>query len=103
MCNQLTYNQAVKDASTSPNERDVLCRWYFDYDNQTPTDGYGFPILMGYAPFCLRRLFNPPKQIQWETNIPVGNLSFQLYDDDGTLVPVNSRTEYLMTLQVSEN
>ena len=103
VCNQLTNNQAVKDASTAENVRDVLVRWYFDYDNQNPTDAYGYPILMGYAPFFLRRLYNPPKQIQWQTNIPVGNLSFQLYRNDGLLMPVYSNTNYLMTLQISEN
>lgn len=103
VCNQLTNNQAVKDASTAENVRDVLVRWYFDYDNQTPTDAYGFPILMGYTPFYLRRLYNPPKQIQWQTNIPIGNLSFQLYRNDGLLMPVNTNTDYLMTLQISEN
>lgn len=100
---QLTNNQAVKDASTAINVRDVLVRWYFTYDNQTPTDGYGFPILMGYSPFFLRRLYNPPKQIQWQTNIPIGNLSFQVYRNDGQLQPVNSKTNFLMTLQISEN
>ena len=103
VCNQLTNNQSVKDASTAENVRDVLVRWYFDYDNQTPTDAYGFPILMGYTPFYLRRLYNPPKQIQWQTNIPIGNLSFQLYRNDGQLMPVNDNTDYLMTLQISEN
>jgi len=103
VCNQLTNNQAVKDASTAENVRDVLVRWYFDYDNQNPTDAYGFPILMGYQPFYLRRLYNPPKQIQWQTNIPVGNLSFQLYNNDGLLQRVDADTNYLMTLQISEN
>jgi hypothetical protein len=103
VCNQLTNNQSVKDASTAASVRDVLVRWYFDYDNQNPTDAFGFPILMGYAPFFLRRLYNPPKQIQWQTNVPVGNLSFQLYRNDGVLQPVNSQTEFLMTLQISEN
>jgi hypothetical protein len=103
VCNQLTNNQAVKDASTAQNVRDVLVRWYFDYDNQAPSDAYGFPILMGYEPFYLRRLYNPPKQIQWQTNIPVGNLSFQLYNESGNLASVNNSTDYLMTLQISEN
>lgn len=102
VCTQLTNNQAVKDASTAQNVRDVLCRWYFDYDNQNPTDEYGFPILMGYQPFCLRRLFNPAKQIQWQTNVPIGQLSFQLYDDSGNLATVSEQTNYLMTLQASE-
>jgi len=103
VCNQLTNNQSVKDASTAPAVRDVLVRWYFDFDNQNPADAYGFPILMGYAPFYLRRLYNPPKQIQWQTNIPIGNMSFQLYGGDGELQPVNGGTQFLMTLQISEN
>jgi len=102
VCAQLTNNQAVKDGSTALNPRDVLCRWYFDYDNQNPTDAYGFPILMGYAPFYLRRIFNPPKQIQWQTNVPIGQMSFQLYDDRGYLAEIDDRTNYLMTLQASE-
>ena len=103
MSNQLTNNQSVKDASTAANVRDVLVRWYFDYDNQTPTDEYGYPILMGYSPFYLRRLYNPPKQIQWQSNIPVGNLSFQLYNNNGLLQSVVPETQFLMTLQISEN
>jgi len=103
VCNQLTNNQSVKDASTAESVRDVLVRWYFDYDNQNPTDDFGFPILMGYTAFCLRRLYNPPKQIQWQTNIPVGNLTFQLYGADGKIQPVNANTNFLMTLQISEN
>jgi hypothetical protein len=102
VCNQLTNNQSVKDASTAPIVRDVLCRWYFDYDNQAPTDQFGYPILMGYTPFYLRRIFNPPKQIQWQTNIPIGNISFQLYDNTGNQLDVDDTTNYLMTLQVSE-
>lgn len=103
VCNQLTNNQSVKDASTAQNSRDVLVRWYFAYDNQSPVDAYGIPILMGYTPFVLRRLYNPPKQIQWQTNIPVGNLSLQLYDDKGKIATVSEETNYLMTLQISEN
>ena len=102
VCNQLTNNQAVKDGSTAKISRDVLCRWYFDYDGQNPTDKYGFPILMGYTPFYLRRIFNPPKQIQWQTNIPIGQMSFQLYNDAGNIADINTKTNYLMTLQASE-
>jgi hypothetical protein len=102
VCTQLTNNQAVKDASTAENVRDVLCRWYFDYDNQNPLDAYGFPILMGYTPFCIRRIFNPPKQIQWQTNVPIGQMAFQLYDDRGELAKVSNNTDFLMTLQASE-
>lgn len=102
VCNQLTNNQAVKDASTATNVRDVLVRWYFDYDTPNQLDEYGYPILMGYTPFYLRRIYNPPKQIQWATNIPVGNLALQLYNDFGELAQVVPTTDYLLTLQASE-
>ena len=99
---QLTYNQDLKDGSTALANRDVLCRWYFAFDQPTTYDGYGFPILMGYAPFVLRRLFNPPKQIRWDPKQPVGNIGFEVYTDQGTLLQPNYTTNWLMTLQVSE-
>ena len=100
---QLTYNQELKDTSTARIERDVLCRWYFAYDEQNILDKYGFPILMGYTSFALRRLFNPPKQIKWDSNQPIGNLAFQVYDNYGNLVVAQDiATDWLMTLQVSE-
>jgi len=112
---QLTYNQALKDASTAAIVRDVLARWYFAFDQPPTEDQYGFPILMGYTPFVLRRTFSPPKQIRWESNIPIGNLAFQVYQPSGELAlmtggplgqsPITSAaqgTNWLMTLQVSE-
>lgn len=98
---ELTYNQDVKDASTAPLVRDVLARWYMAYDNQVATDAYGFPILMGYAPFSLRRIFSPPKQIKWAANQPVGNLAFTVYTDTGLIAPM-VYSNWLMTLQLSE-
>lgn len=99
---QLTANQSVKDASTASIVRDVLCRWYWAFDEPPSLDEYGFPILMGYTTFCLRRTFSPAKQIRWETNIPIGNLSFEVVDSSGNLVDFNYQTNWLMTLQVSE-
>jgi len=100
----LTYNQDLKDTSTSTYNRDVLCRWYMAEDQPEATDAYGFPILMGYESFVRRRIFNPPKQIKWDNNIPVGNLIFQVYNDDGELLlPSEPKTNWLMTLQLSEN
>lgn len=107
---QLTYNQDLKDATTNTLVRDVLCRWYFADDVPDAYDGYGFPILMGYKPFVSRRLFSPPKQIRWTNNMPVGNLGFQVYGyvplTGLTQVPIISQdndTNWLMTLQMSEN
>lgn len=104
VCENLTQVQDVKDASTAPIVRDVLCRWYFSFDDPPQLDAYGFPILMGYTRFCLRRIFNPPKQIKWEQNIQVGNLVFSVYGDDQELVSATggSDTNWLMTLQLTE-
>ena len=99
---ELTYNQDLKDNSTLVFNRDVLCRWYMAWDSPPQLDGYGFPILMGYTSFTTRRLYNPPKQIRWEPNQPLGNISFQVYDDNGELVKDTDDSQWLMTLQVSE-
>ena len=103
--NELTYNQNLKDATTSRRlNRDVLVRWYFDWDEQPNLDGFGFPILMGYTAFRARRQFNTPKQIKWEPNMPIGQVSFQVYPDAGNInTPINmSSSLWGMTLQVSE-
>ncbi len=107
---QLTAVQDVKDSSTASYVRDVLCRWYMAEDSPEPEDKYGFPILMGYKQFKRRRLFNPPKQIKWEQNVPVGNLGFTIYADnqeipvalDATGNPTDSTSQWLMTIQLSE-
>jgi hypothetical protein len=102
----LTYAQDLKDSSTQIINRDVIVRWYFSDDTPEQLDAYGFPILMGYTQFSRRRLYNPPKQIKWDRDLPLGNLRFTLYDQDGNLpftrVPSDS-TNWLMTLQLSEN
>ena len=101
---QLTYCQDLKDNSTATTSKDVLCRWYFAFDEQNMLDKYGFPILMGYTQFVTRRIYNPPKQIKWDNIQPVGNVSFQVYDENGDLVKDNfTSSEWLMTLQFSEN
>lgn len=110
VCIQLTAQQELKDSTTQLINKDVLVRWYFDWDDQPILDGYGFPILMGYTPFTLRRSFSPPKQIRWEPSVPLGNLSFQVFTDKNQLlteleenaVPENGKSNWLMTLQISE-
>ena len=105
VCPTLTAVQDVKDTTTQDNDRDVLVRWYFSEDVPNPVDSLGFPILMGYLPFQRRRIFNPPKQIKWDNIVPVGNMTFQLYNDQGQLATsiTETDTNYLMTLQLSEN
>jgi len=105
--NQLTYAQDLKDATTSESSRDVLCRWYMTWDTPPAIDKYGFPILMGYTGFQVRRLFNPPKQIRWEPNLPIGNIAFQVYYNTvgasgADILLEDTNFEWMMTLQVSE-
>lgn len=102
---QLTYAQDVKDTSTNEYDRNVLIRWYFEYENTNTYDTYGFPILPGYAPFAIKRAFNPPKQIRWEPNLPIGQISFEVYSDQsvGPLLPGSTNfNRFAMTIQVSE-
>jgi hypothetical protein len=103
---QLTYAQDLKDSSTASEVRDVLCRWYFAWDTQNDLDGYGFPIFQGYTAFQQRRLFNPPKQIRWEPNLPIGNLAFEVYGkfvgDAPSEKLAGTNFDFLMTLQISE-
>jgi hypothetical protein len=111
VCNQLTYNQELKDADTSEQSRDVLYRWYFAWDNETSYDGYGFPVLQGYRTFVARRLIAYPKQIRWNSTQPVGNLTFQVYDESDTIVDAEefdpadggAQMEFQMTLLLSED
>lgn len=104
---QLTYNQDLKDNTTSPAVRDVLYRWVLAYDNvPQPLDKYNYPILQGYKPFISRRYLNYPKQILWNPSQPVGQLSFQVYTNtDELLIPENleGELEYQLSLLFSEN
>ena len=99
---QLTYNQELKDASTQDIESNILVRFYFCNETPEQLDTYGFPILMGYSPFNVRRTFNPPKQIKWEPNMPIGQIGFRVLDDSGQLAKMYSPSNWGMVLQVSE-
>jgi hypothetical protein len=111
VCSQLTYNQELKDADTSEQSRDVLYRWYFGWDQETSYDGYGFPVLQGYRSFVARRLIAYPKQIRWASVQPVGNLTFQVYNDSDEIVNAEdfdpadggAEMEFQMTLLLSED
>jgi len=104
---QLTYNQDLKDNTTSAIVRDTLYRWVFAYDNgPIPLDKYNYPIFQGYRPFITRRYLNYPKQILWNPQMPVGQLGFQVYDQDGNIVDAadyEGEMEYQMSLLFSEN
>lgn len=111
---QLTYNQELKDNTTSQITRDVLYRWYFAYDNTpvpydmisteiaaadpaaTPPQQATFaevetdvPIVQGYTSFVARRTPPVAKQIRWSPEQPIGQVQFQVYDDTGKLLDIS--------------
>jgi hypothetical protein len=120
---QITYPQDLKDSNTTGQPYDVLLRWYFERTDDTqPTDKYGYPIPYAAIQVRDRRLWNPPKQIKWDNNLPLGNFDITVYyqiqgvgGPPGPLAPfieqITTRTgltqsaafKYLMTLQLSEN
>lgn len=115
VCNQLTYNQALKDTMSQATARDTLCRLYLGDGPYTgtstmnPSDPDFCPP--GCAPFTIYRQFTNPKFIRWLPNQPVqGNLRFEVYDDNGIALTnmltgfFNSRDmNWSMTLLVSED
>jgi len=103
---QLTYNQELKDASTDPNVRDVLFRWYLADDFTNYNDQYGFPIYQSYIPFNVRRPIAFPKQIAWSNSQPIGQIQFEVYarttDGLNTVLLDTGGYDWGMTLLVSE-
>jgi hypothetical protein len=105
VCSNLTYQQGLKDASTNNHSRDVLYRWVFAWDGPAPSDYYGYPIYQGYERFVSRRYLSFPKQIKWNGDQPIGQLSFQVYDNNGLLVIAGDDAgefEWYTTLLISE-
>jgi hypothetical protein len=102
--NNLTYNQRLKDTTSGFYERQVILRFYFSTEYPY-TDDLNYPILPGYTAFSMIRQYNPPKQIRWSPNQPIGQLDFSVYGSDGLLAVManTTQTNYQMTLQVSEN
>jgi hypothetical protein len=132
---QLTYNQDLKDATTDTNSRDVLYRWYIAQDNVpherekmplvypavAPAPAVSMltetniPVLQGYTPFVLRRALPYPKQVRWNSEQPIGNVTFQCYDDRGRIIstdnfPFNGTTgfgganfQFQMSMLLSED
>lgn len=137
---QLTYNQDLKDGSTAPVLRDMLVRIYLDDANRSPCrvqtnlfDASGNPAgrqvpqsdptdsITGACPFMLYRQFPYPKQVKWIPEQPLGNVTFELYDDQGrsiqdlwnAILPADDPTRvgqyyansfvWNMTLLVTEN
>lgn len=110
---QLTYNQALKDSSTSIISRDVLCRVYLADGSAASDVAPSSPDFCPYgcAPFTVYRDFSSPKFINWTPNQNVpGSVRFTVYGDDGGVLDrdpandiYNPRVYWSLTLQVSEN
>jgi hypothetical protein len=81
VCRQLTYNQSLKDGTTSVTEnQDVLYRWNLAWeDNGNVTDPSNMVIYQGYTKFQSRRFLSFPKQIKWTPNQPIGQIQFELW------------------------
>jgi hypothetical protein len=102
----LTQNQDLKDGSTAMITNDIIYRWYLAWDTPEPLDSLGYPIYQGYKRFIQRRPIAFPKQIKWDNNIPIGQLAFQVLDDNGKILSpdiVQGEMEWQMTCLVSEN
>jgi len=116
VCSQLTYNQDLKDTSTSKDTQDILTRYYFANEDIIPyVDQYGFTVYPEYNWFVNRRAFPFPKQIKWDPTQPVGQVQFQVFAKYFFYAPeannpyyandysiVNGSFNWQMTLLVSE-
>lgn len=112
---QLTYNQDLKDNTTAPINRDVLYRWHLAWDTNPQVESLTGPptlfpyyVLQGYKPFNQRRVLPYPKQIRWNSSQPIGQVSFQCYDDRGRLIDTTQFTpsanfQFQMSMLLSEN
>jgi hypothetical protein len=102
----LTGNQNLKDSTTSPVDRNILCRLYVDYETTyvvPPNDPAFAPA--GTVPFTIYRKFPVPKFVQWDVKQPVGQLNFQVFDQDGFLIrsdPQFQDSDWKMSVLVSE-
>jgi hypothetical protein len=123
VCTQLTYNQDLKDSSSAPNSRDVLARIYIETENDQPGAVYQNGAFLDVAntipgtyPFTIYRQFKTPKQILWNKAQSLGNIKFELFDNNGqplsapftagaagSAVVTGSYPDWRMTLLVSEN
>jgi len=93
VCPQLTYSQDLKDGSSDPSSRDMIARIYLETENDQPSPVWiaGIPTnasntIPGTYPFTIYRQFATPKQINWDNIQPLGNLTFEVYDDKGQLL-----------------
>jgi hypothetical protein len=102
----LTGNQNLKDSTSSAIDRNILCRLYIDYENSynvPASDPLFAPA--GTTPITIYRKFPVPKFVQWDVKQPIGQLNFQVYDQNGVLLPDSPSTanmDWKMSVLVSE-
>lgn len=84
---QLTANQGLPDATSQNIGHNALCRLYIS-DATVPSSLDPFNLAPpGTQPYIIYRQFQTPKEIAWNAIMPIGGrISFQVYDDDGTLL-----------------
>jgi len=102
----MTGNQNLKDSTTSPIDRNILCRLYVDYENSynVPTSDPLFAPA-GTTPFTIYRKYPVPKFVQWDVKQPIGQLNFQVFTQDGVLVENSAlfgSMDWKMSVLVSE-
>jgi hypothetical protein len=114
---ELTYNQDLKDTTTAEVARDVIYRWYLAWDTIPGNDSLQlspsgslqtFPVYQGYRPFVQRRALPYPKQIAWNNTQSVGQVTFQVYDDQGRLIDTDkfalgANFQFQMSMLATEN
>lgn len=118
----LTYCQDLKDSSTSPKPQDTICRLYLTPEEGVYPNKISYPDLSGNSqvlsrkngfdmvnwgsrPFVIHRQFTLPKQIKWDNIQPIGQVRFQVYMDNGDIIPgsvYGYDSDWMLTLQVSE-
>lgn len=107
----LTQFQQSKDSSSRENQAPgLLCRLYLNnFTNENLGDGDTSAKLTwpGCRPQMVHRLFPAPKMSAWQPGQFVDQIDLVLYDDCGNLLyyidPVNTSSDYQVTLLLSEN
>lgn len=111
VCPQLSYNTTLRDTTSQPASRNVLCRLYLSASTQNIYPSSALFAPPGCGPVTIYRQFPVPKYIPWSADQPVsGTLNFQVYDDQGAILGDFGElseplylADWSMSLLVSEN
>jgi len=102
----MTKNQNVRDGTTQKQPTaNKLARIYLSANDIAPremsisfnTSGLfagSVDNAVGTSPFVLRREFQTPKVISWNTTENIDNIDLRVVDYKGQLLPIESATEY---------